>query len=356
MLGRRAFLGSAISAFAAEPAWRVVFRRDENHTFVDLHANGAALLAVSSPKALLTFDSGATWHHPPITEQAVSGFVLDAANLWLVGSTGLWKSADEAKTWTRQVERAGLERAYFLSPERGFVCGAGRTLLETFDGGATWAQVHAADEPNTAAAHTVYHWIDFVTPRAGIVTGRSRPPRRGISGSLPAWRDANANLRRAEWPGASLTLETRDAGLSWKHSSTSLFGRISRVRYSRDGHGLAVVEFHDAFEWPSEVFVIRLRTGQSERAFRRKDRAVTDAAVFSGSSAYLAAIEPPANPAESTLGKLRVLYSTDFNEWTEMPLPEEIPAGRAFFSGKSEDNFWLATDTGFVLKRAVTGA
>ncbi len=353
MPSRRAFLASTAAGIAAAAAspWRIVYRRDEGYTFTDLHASGEALLAVSNPKLLLTFDGGATWDHPLATDHAVTGFVLDRDNLWLVGSSGLWKSTDQAKTWKRQIEQPGLERTYFLSPERGFACGSGRTLLETFDGGAQWARVPAADEPDTVAAHTTYHWIDFVTPRAGIVTGASRPPRRGASGSLPAWRDPMKHLRRREWPSASLTLETRDAGLTWKHSSTSLFGRISRVRYSRDGHGLAVVEFHDAFEWPSEVFVIRLRTGQSERAFREKNRAVTDAVAFSGTSAYLAAIEPPADPSESTLGTLRVLHSGDFQTWTEMELPEAIPAGRAFFTGKTEDNFWLATDTGFVLRR-----
>lgn len=248
------------------------------------------------------------------------------------------------------MERPGLERAYFLSADRGFVCGANKTLMETFDGGATWAPIAAAAEPDTVAAQTTYQWIDFVTPRAGIVTGASRPPRRGNTSSLPFWRDPMRTTRRREWPAASLTLETRDAGLSWKHSSTSLFGRISHVRYSRDGYGLAVLEFHDSFDWPSEVFLISIRTGQSERCFREKDRAVTDAVAFSATSGYLAAIEPPADPSESTQGLLHVLHSSDYKEWTDMPLPKPIPAGRAIFSGKIEDNLWLATDSGYVLR------
>jgi hypothetical protein len=192
-----------------------------------------------------------------------------------------------------------------------------------------------------------------VTPRAGIITGTSRPPRKGNTGPLPAWRDPMASLRRREWPGASITLETRDAGATWKHSVTSLFGRITRVRYSRDGHGLAVVEFHDAFEWPAEVFGIDIRTGESKRVFREADRAVTDAVVFSAARAYLAAISPPPAPAESDLGKLRVLHSADLESWNEMELPGDFAAGRALFAAQS-DELWLATDTGYVLKLATS--
>lgn len=355
MGSRRSFLGAvgAASLKAAGAGWKVVYRGDSDHLITDLHVSGASVLAVSQGQLLTSWDAGETWDHPPSTDNARTGFVLDRDNLWLIGSTGLWKSADGAKTWKRQLDRQGLERAYFLSAERGFVCGANKTLLETVDAGETWVPVAAAEEPQTVAAFTTYGWIDFVTPRVGIVTGSSRPPRRGNTGALPAWRDPMKQTRRREWPGASITLETRDAGLNWKHSTTSLFGRINRVRYSRDGHGLAVVEFHDAFDWPSEVFAIRLRNGSSERCYREKERAVTDAMVFSGSSGWLAAIEPPEDPGESTLGVLHVLESSNLAEWTESDLPEMIAAGRAFFSGKGEDEFWLATDTGYLLKRVV---
>lgn len=352
MPSRRTFLGAlAASQATGQSQWKIAYQADADSLITDLHSSPGCVLAVSPGRLLVSTDTGGTWERLPATDNARSGFILDAANIWLTGTTGLWKSTDGAKTWKRQIERQGLERAYFLSPDRGFACGANKTLLETSDGGETWAPVPSAEDPPSNAAFTVYHWIDFVTPRAGIVTGASRPPRRGNTGALPAWRDPMKHTRRREWPGASITLETRDAGLSWKHSSTSLFGRISRVRYSRDGHGLAVVEFHDAFDWPSEVFAIRLRTGASERCYREQDRAVTDAIVFSGSSAYLAAIEPPADPTESTLGLLHVLASSNLAEWAESELPAKIMAGRAFFSGKTEDEFWLATDTGFILRR-----
>lgn len=351
MLARRTWIAGAIAtaATAADSPWTIVRRPDDATLIADLSAGEGILAAVAGPKALLSLDEGVNWTRADLPDRASSIFALSPADLWLVGAEGLWHSTDAGAGWKRRLEQTGLERVYFLNPEHGFACGAGRTILESADGGESWKRVAAADEPDTAAAYTVYHWIHFVTPRAGIITGTSRPPRRGNTGVLPAWRDPLAHVRRREWPGASITLETRDAGGAWKHSTTSLFGRISRVRYSRDGHGLAVVEFHDAFEWPSEVFGINIRTGETRRVFREKNRAVTDAVIFSGSDAYLAAVEPPANPSESNLGALRVLHSGDSAAWAEVELPEELPAGRAFFAPSGRQLF-LATDTGYVLK------
>jgi hypothetical protein len=291
---------------------------------------------------------GQEWTSKRLPDTPVSLQCVGQNTIWLVGEGGIWHSSDKAVTWQRRLEAAGLLRVFFLNNERGFTCGDLKRILETFDGGATWQAVPAASEPTTNPAHTTYHWIDFVTPRAGIIAGASRPPRTGRTSSLPAWRDPDREKRRKEWPAASLTLETRDGGISWKHSSTSLFGRITKVRYGKNGSGLALVEFHDEFEFPSEVFSIDLSNGKSSRVFRRENRAVTDTLLLPNGTALLAAIAPPPEPQKSTLGRVYVLSSRDLENWEAMEMPE-LEAGHVWLAAGG-NNIWAVTDRGTVLR------
>ena len=110
--------------------------------------------------------------------------------------------------------------------------------------------------------------------------------------------------KRRQWPAVSLVLETRDGGATWNPSATSMFGQITRIRLTADRRGLALVEFRDAFEWPSEVHRLDTRSGKCERTFRRKDRAVTDVLLMDRGPGYLAAIQPqgalPACPSPAS--------------------------------------------------------
>ncbi|HUQ90882.1 MAG TPA: YCF48-related protein [Bryobacteraceae bacterium] len=336
--------------------WKIVYRAAPDGIWIDLAVSAGAVAAVgmetarSKPVAVVW--EGA-WSVRTLPERPVSLFL--SATAWLAAESGLWRSADLCRTWKLVHKAEGLLRVYFVTEAHGYALGKEKTILETGDGGNTWTPVAAAAEPATHASYTAYHWVEFVTPRAGIITGASRPPRSGRTGAIPAWRDPQADLRRKEWPGASLTLETRDGGLTWKHSSTSLFGRITRVRSAKDGKGLALVEFHDAFDWPSEVFSIDLRSGRSERVFRRQDRAVTDLLLFPGGRAVVAAVKPPEDPASSTLGAVHLLTTEDLTEWREMPLPEPLRAGRVWLGTHPDGTLWALLDTGIVLRRALTG-
>ena len=127
----------------------------------------------------------------------------------------------------------------------------------------------------------------------------------------------------------TILLQTADAGATWKASETSMFGQISRLSLSADGRGLGWVEFQDDFEWPSEVFGSEWQSGKSTRVFRRKDRAVTDVAVIPGGPAYLAAVEPSGELLRGPIpGKLKVLRSTEFKDWIEIPTDYRAVATR----------------------------
>lgn len=366
MMSRRAWLAAPLGlAASGAPAtgWRASWSAPAGELLLDLAGGSDAVIACAgqhdaskSPQGFLLYSSEpGRWLRHALPEPPRSLFLGPQTQVWMAGPTGLWRSSDQGRLWEKKLAHPHLLRLVFADSARGFACGLHKTVLETSDGGESWTPVAAAAAPETNPQHTVYHWIHFATPRVGLISGVSRPPRKGRTGPLPAWRDPDPN-RRPEWPAASLTLETRDGGRTWKHSVTSLFGTISRVRYDVSGRGLALIEFHDRFEYPSEVFAIDLRTGQSKRVFRRPDRAVTDLLLFAGGDAFLAAVAPPERQARATLGALHILRSSDLVNWQEMPAPEPpLLCGRAWLAGSSH-RLALATDTGHIFETALEPA
>ncbi len=341
---RRGFLGAAglgaVSAWAAADS-TVELRLEPELRVVDLVPDGETaplILARGRSGGTLVRRQQGNWLREQLPEAAKSA-ARGAGALWIAGETGIWRRAEAGGTWEKRWEGEGLERILFLG-DKGFAAGSGKTILE-WEGEGEWRRLPAADGPTTNTANTTYHWIHFITERVGIISGASRPPRKGRTEDYPAWLDSDRASRRKEWPGASITLETRDGGKSWRHSVTSIFGKITRVRYARDGRGLALLEFHDDFEWPGEVFAIDLKTGASERVFRRKDRAVTDTWLYAGKG-YLAAIEPASR-------RVFVYTSDDLKRWEENALVD-IEGTRAWLAGTPAGVVWVATDTGLLCR------
>jgi hypothetical protein len=312
-----------------------------------LHGVAVGMKSGDQPLELLTDDGGKTWKEVTLPQAPRSVYFLDEDRGWLVTESGIWRTVNGGADWTRITVLAGLRRVFFLNAGHGWAVGSPRAVYETTDGGKEWNKVAAADEVESNPIHTTYQWIDFATTRVGVITGASTPPRKGGYSPIPAWRDPGPAERRPEWPSLSIVLETRDGGRNWKASTTSIFGQITHLKYARDGRGLALVEFHDAFDWPSEVFRIDLRSGKSTRVFRQKDRAVTDMALFPGGKAYLAAIE--ASDPPKAAGKLRILRAADLENWEEMAV-EIVIGSRAILATLDTEHAWVATDSGYILR------
>lgn len=351
-------------AAAAEPRWRIQFFHDEDGSKLYLQdlafpaprrgiACGALLQdGRRKPVVLLTTDGGGRWELVAVKELCRSVFFLNEGRGWMVTSSGVWRSEDSGRSWKRLRRLEGVLRVYFADANRGWAVGAPKAVWETSDGGEVWTPVKAAAEPRTKAENTAYTWIDFLGPKVGMIVGASRPPRRGEERGLPDWMEPERTGRRREWPAMSIFLETRDGGGTWRTSATSMFGQVTRLRLTPDLQGLALIEFQDSFEWPSEVFRIDLRTGKSERAFRRKDRAVTDVLQIPGGPAYLAAIEPAGTLRSSPVpGKLRILTLAGGGDWTEMPVDYRAFGHRAMLAASGAE-VWAATDSGMILKLA----
>jgi hypothetical protein len=304
------------------------------------------------PTAVVTSDGGAHWALVPLKEAPLSLFMLDDSTGWYVGPKNLWKTVEGGRSWEKAGKlQPGILRVWFLDAMHGFAVGTHKTALETTDGGAEWKPLAAAAGPKTREDYTTYSWIEFADARNGLISGYSRPPRRGEDAALPDWVNAQRAVERREWPAVSITLDTHDGGKSWKPTTASLFGQISRVRLSPGGVGLGLIAFSQNFEWPSEVFRVDWKSGKSGRVYRDHNRRITDVAVVSDTLAYLAGTEIPGKLQQTPIpGKLKMYKSADLENWTEMEADYRATASVALLAAPDQDNVWVATDTGMILK------
>ena len=346
----------------AAERWRVQYFYDENKstlTLADIKfpsaRRGVAVGHLTEGNrekgvAVLTSDGGEHWQVAPLKEIPVSLFFLNENLGWMVTQKGIWETTEAGHNWRKLPgSPQGAFRVHFADEKHGWAVGMKKSLFETVDGGARWKPVPAASEPATRPEYTAYSWIAFASPLNGIVAGWSMPPQRGDA-KLPDWVEPDKAIRRSERPHLSLTLETRDGGKTWNSSAASMFGRITRIRFSPRGDAIGLIEFAQSFQWPSEVFHIDWRTGRSERVYREKDRAVTDVWLTPSGTAYLAGTEVTGKLRNALPTKVKVLKSDDFGTWREMDVDYRAVATRAMLAAADEQSLWLATDTGMILK------
>jgi hypothetical protein len=305
----------------------------------------------AKPRVLVTRDGGRTWKLIETREVGLSLFFLREDLGWMVTERGIWRSTDGGSSWEKISRLRDLLRVCFLDDSHGYAVGAKKSAYETTDGGQNWVRLAAADLPDSRPERTVYGWIEFSSPRQGSIVGWSAPPRAERE-ALPDWMDPERAEKRRLHPTFTILIQTNDGGRSWRHSTTSLFGRITRLRTAPGGLALTLVEFHDRFEWPSEVYRIDLRQEKTERVYREKNRAVTDL-IFAGRWVYLAAIEPAGKLRDSPVpGRLVMIRSENLTHWTEMEVDYRAFGRRAILAVAAGKDVWVATDTGMILRLA----
>ncbi len=301
------------------------------------------------PYSVVTSDGGRTWAEVKIKEPGYSLFFLDDSIGWMVTEKGLWRTYEAGRNWEKVSKERDMLRVHFLTEERGFAVGREKSVWETEDGGETWTPVAAAAAPKTSKENTVYTWIEFANPLYGSILGYSEPPRSDRN-RFPDWMDPERATSRKQWPTSTIVLQTKDGGRNWEQSTTSMFGRIERMRMKPDGSGLALVRFQHQFEWPSELYRINLQKNETERTFREKDRSITGVAL-AGDTAYIAGFEPPGKLIDASIpGRLVVLRSSDLENWEEMEVDYRAVARRAVLAAADASNVWIGTDTGMILR------
>jgi photosystem II stability/assembly factor-like uncharacterized protein len=343
--------------------WQTQYFYDKNKTtltFTDIQfpsaARGIAVGVISEagkhqkPVAVVTSDGGAHWQMVDLKENPVSLFFLNESLGWMVADHGLWRTTEAGKSWERSPGLpSGIFRVYFTDEQNGFAAGNRKRVIETHDGGKHWTPLAAAAEPPGVADHSAYNWVAFATPKYGLITGWNIPPRR-MAPRFPDWMDPEDAMNRRDTPHLSYSLVTRDGGKTWKANSASLFGDVSRVRFGPNGQGLGLIEYSNSFHYPSEVYKIDWVTGKSETVYRDTKFAVSDIWLTADGTAYLAGTLVAGQVRHVLPGKVRVLRSKDYSAWTEMPVDYKASANRVMLAVVDEDNMWMATDGGMILK------
>ena len=300
------------------------------------------------PLVLITSDGGEHWTETPIKEAGISLFFLDDSTGWMITEKGVWTTAESGRTWTKLKQApSGLLRIWFLDRQHGFAAGLQKRVFETLDGGESWAPLPIGTDVQGDPVYTTFGEISFAENK-GIISGWNIPPRRGG----PDWMEPERAGARRQVPHYGVLLQTADGGKKWTKSEASVFGQVTRISLTAQGTGLGLIQFRDVFDFPSEVMKIDIHTGKSTRAFRAKDRSITDVRLFSGSTtAIIAGFEPSGPVYDSPIpGKLKILTSDDLEKWTEMTVDYRAVARTAMIAGPDEKHLWVATDTGMILK------
>lgn len=305
----------------------------------------------SRPVSLTTSDGGATWTTARTQEFGRSLFFLNDSLGWMVTNEGLWKTVESGRSWTKLPRSAAtkwLTQVCFLDENRGWAIGERKSVYLTVDGGKKWSRVDAAEKVKTRPENTTFRTIAFADALNGMIVGQSAPPRP--PDRLPAYLQPELSNRR-ELPHLTIVLETRDGGKTWKPTSTSVFGQVTKVALVPDGRALSLLQFRGAFDHPAEIHAFDWKERGTTRVIAGVKRAITDVALTTGGTAYAVAIEPPGKMNWGPVpGKLKVVKSTDLSTWAEMPVDYRAVGTNAILAVVDETHAWIATDTGMILR------
>lgn len=366
---RRRFLAAcgalpvAAQQSAPATAWNQVYHLDADERQLSLleiafYSNRAAMgigllnnRGRIKPASIRTTDAGATWTLGQLKPTAFSVQFLDEANGWMAADNGVYKSTDAGQSWRRVLRNSKIRQVRFLDTERGYAAGEECTVLETVNGGEKWTPVAAASSFKTNEDLTEYTRIEFASPTLGFIVGHYSPPKPYRIQELPAWMDPDSARRRRQTPSLSLVLQTIDGGKVWKPTSTSLFGHITRLNVNDRGIGLSLVEFDESFDYASEVYLINLVTGKTDRFYREAERAITDVLALKDGSFLIAGVESPGRLRTAPIPtKVHILHGNMLGNWTEMAVDYRATARRVHFAQSPTGQMFACTDSGMVLR------
>ena len=363
-------------ASAADPQWKIQYFYDKLHEVLAIEdlafpsaTHGIAVgvivdetgLRKPHGTAVITSDGGEHWTMQSLGDRPRSVFFLNETKGWIVGEDAIWFTEDGGRAWKKVGEQkkpdkklgpappGGLiVRVWFLDGQNGFAVGYQKSAFQTKDGGKSWSAIEAASKPAVNPSYSAYTQIAF-DGKNGMIMGGATPPHADDP-KLPAWMEPDRALKQRRLPNVALLASTEDGGKEWKVSTLPVYGTVIGLRVLGT-MGLAVFSFNETYEYPTEVYRVDLTTKASANVFRQEDRRITDAALFAGPHAFLAAVEPPGKLSVSPIpGKVRILQSSDLKEWTEMKVDYKANARAVVLAGPDVDHQWAATDTGMILR------
>ena len=357
-------------AFAAGPHFAMQYFYDQDKSEIHLidfkfpsvqHGMAAGIITTGKridPTLLLTSDAGAHWSLAPLKDVLpakdvpLSLFFVNENDGWMVTERGLWATNNFGQRWHKAGDLPkGIEKVWFLTTDHGWAIGSNKQVIETRDGGKSWTPLAAAKEPPGVPVNTVYSAIVFLRNH-GIITGWSKAPDLRPH---PEWQ--SPETRMSDGPGTTIFLETTDGGVTWNSSSGAMFGQLTAVTLSLTGTSLALFEFNNRMDSrmvklpPSEVHRMSSQTGVPDRVYREENVQITDVALTTQGTPYLAGHEMVGTVRDNPIpGKLKVLTSADFSKWIDIPVDYRANAHRAHLAIAEDGAVWVATDTGMILK------
>ncbi len=309
--------------------------------------------------ALLTRNGGANWTQVKLKDFPVSVNMVDDSRIFIVGRDALWYSAEGGLTWEKRrlpkLEKAAREKGLFVNrvsfadDKLGWAFGGGKVFHVTRDGGLTWAAVPESEALGLKTENTIWTWMAWVTPKAGMVVGHSASAVKDSS-QFPDWMVPERAVRRRLTPSTTMVAETYDQGGKWKISVASTFGQVVRIR-ALGRRALTMFHYGNGLRYPSEVYSLDIGTGKNEPIFRRKRIFVVDAVPLDGGGAMVAAVEPQGELNNSPIpGRIRVFVTSDGANWSEMKVDYRALGRRATLARFDDQSIWMATDEGTILR------
>jgi len=168
---------------------------------------------------------------------------------WVVGSISkrdrvidsiLVYTDNGGETWTRQKAPSSSELIHvdFDNDRRGWVVGAGGTILHTEDAGETWVR------QTSGTTNTLYH-VDFRNDKKGLAVGAKGTILRTSDGGLtwtPVTNEVSSTLWSVEFVNedegwavgrAGTIVRTGDGGLTWLKQASSVSQNLYALQFQK---------------------------------------------------------------------------------------------------------------------------
>lgn len=365
---RRRLLGAFLLAAAAGAAdkWNIAFFHDEKDSTLTLgeivfpsERRGIAIGVLNEksrvkPVAVVTGDGGDRWELVPLKDVPTTITCVNDSACWMATDGGVLYSEEAGRTWRKVSKQKGILTMHFDSATHGFAGGEKKTIWETKDGGKSWDPIEATKEISAKPEFSVFHTMGF-GGRTGLIAGTSRPPRRDDMSLFPPWMEPERAAKRRDWPNLMMLAETRDAGATWKMSSASIFGMISRILVDPAGFAVVLLQFGDTFEVPAEVSQIDFKTGKMTAMYRTKEHAVTDVAYLANRSIVAAGTQPSGLrslqlPGKVVIREAKIDGVSKVGAFEEHAVDYRAVARQVKLAVAPNGQLWAATDAGMILR------
>jgi hypothetical protein len=153
-----------------------------------------------------------------------------------------------------------------------------------------------------------------------------------------------------EIPHLTYSLVTLDGGETWQMRSASLLGQTARFRVNAKGQGIGLIEYSELSQIPSEVYVIDWKTSGSRSVYKDAKVSISDIWVEDDGTVFISGIEEAGRLRDIIPGKVVVLKTQDFKQWTPIKVDYRASAIRTMFAAPDPQHRWVATDNGMILK------